>query len=234
MHPIDILYTPLDVPVMPKIDILKLREWIKNSADGQILENRIDAKERADPAIYPWDAVYCKFNYSWYNNFNTLFPELSEYFDTVFKIPAEHINYILLLPIKADHIGGKFWHNDPDHNGLRLYIENDEPENFLYIKSTKYPYTGSPDSPDTLFKTWKFDDFQKQTYSAKLASPTQAYYLNNFRSVHCPNSSKLNSQRIAVALTFDKKYTAFPDLMKLITDSAEKFKDYSIFWTPEE
>lgn len=231
MHPLDILYTPLDVPVMPTVDMPRLREWMKVSAAEQTVSGRLDGKEITDPDVYPWDGVYCNISYQWYNNFDTLFPELTEYFKTVFSVPAKHIYNIYLLPLKEDRIGTHYWHADPDQNGLRLYLENDEVEDFLYVKATKKPYTSKLDSP-TINLKWTIDDIQQPTHSARLLRSTQAFYLNNFRAVHAVNSHKLKSQRIAVVFALDSHYSAFPELMDLITRSAVTYKDHAILWSP--
>lgn len=230
MDLLDILYTPIDNEIKLQTNLTAVRAWIENNYYTQIVENRKDGKERTDEKIYPWYTTYCKIHYKWQDNFNILFPEIVNYICESLCVKESNLFNILLLPLKEDHIGQRFWHADPDVNGIRFYLENDEKEDFLLIKPTKIPYLDQKES-----NILKFDwsQIQDVTHSAKMLKPNQFFYLNNIRSIHVVNSKKRNSKRIAVLVTLDKILDQLPAVKNLIVSSAEKYREYSILWTPE-
>jgi hypothetical protein len=231
MDLLDILYTPIDNSQILKTDVSSVRKWIDNNYHSQVVENRKDGKERTEEKIYPWYTTYCRINYRWQDDFNKLFPEIVDYICESLRIPESMLFSILLLPLKEDHIGARFWHADPDVNGLRFYLENDDTDNFLLIKPTKEPFM-TQQGVDMSNFSW--DNIQDRTYSAKMLKPNQFFYLNNIRAIHVVNSNKIASQRIAVLVTIDRTLDKFPPLKDLIINSAKKYKDYSILWEPEK
>jgi hypothetical protein len=63
--------------------------------------------------------------------------------------------------------------------------------------------------------------------------PTQSYYLNNIRAVHAPSvGSDKSIFRIACLVKCKLEYEkeVFDRSKDLILRSANKFKDYAIFW----
>jgi hypothetical protein len=230
MNLLDIIYTPLDTPNVPNIDIQKLRRWIESNYVNQHVPGRLDSSKITDSNTYPWTTVYPLINYKWQANFDELFPEFVDFICQAFLVEKTDLLNILLLPLKRDHVGAKFWHADPDVNGLRFYIENPDHEDFLFIKPTKIPYD---DHKIANLVSFRWEQIQDVTYSAKMLKPDQCFYLNNTRSIHVVNSHKVNSKRIAVLVILDKKIEKISKLNELIIDSALKFSDHSIIWKPE-
>lgn len=230
MELLDILYTPIDNSVTLQTNVAAVRNWINNNYSNQVVTNRKDGKESTDEKIYPWYTTYCRINFQWQDNFDRLFPEIVNYICESLQVPEKYLYNILLLPLKEDHLGQRFWHADPDVNGIRFYLENDETEDFLLIKPTKIPYMNQTESNILKFN---WNQIQEQTYSAKMLKPNQFFYLNNIRSIHVVNSNKIASQRIAVLVTIDRTLDKFRPLKDLIINSAYKYKDYSIIWEPE-
>ena len=229
MTPIDIIFTPLDSPPMPEVDIPLLRSWMSDAIKTQVYENRADAYARVDPLLYPWLPVYAKIQKEWYNQFDQIFPELASYFHQAFKVNEEDVLDVNLLPLKDDKEGVHFWHGDPDLNGLRFYIYNKQPEDFLYMAQTKLPIMsqaeiGLPRNP-------KKEDFQSKILKPKLPFENQPFYLNNIRSIHAVNSKMKNSGRISVTVALDRKMNLITNLENLVVNSAKKFSEYAILWS---
>jgi len=231
MKPIDILFTPIDGPLVPQIDLSLLRTWINETFEIQNYPARKDGLKKNDPEIYPWKSTYAKIQKKWVNNFETLFPELSTYFSDAYYLDPELILDVLLLPLKDDKTGTVFWHADPDLNGLRFYIENQQTEDFLYMVKSNAPVNsqselGLPSKPN-------IKDFKRKLYVPKLPNLKQPFYLNNIRALHAVNNKTASSGRISVIVTVDKQMDKIPKLEKLILTSAEKYKDYSIYYNDE-
>jgi len=230
MNPIDIIYTPLDIPEAPKVDLTNLMNWIQEHQASQIIHNRYDSSEIMSAEEYPWNIIYSRHRYQWYKNFDILFPQIAEYVSTNFKISIDEIEDLVLLPLKNNFVGTGFFHSDPDGYGLRFYIENNEPNDFLLIqKSTKPHITRSQilnSSPE---------DFCSTLYRPKLLKPNQAFFINNVRALHAVHSTRADCVRIAVTVTVPKSiHTMNTELRDLIVNSAEKFSDYSIYWNPSQ
>jgi len=228
MKPIDILFTPIDGPLMPTVNLELMRSWIDQTFENQNYEKRHDGLKRTEEKIYPWKSTYAKIQKKWCNNFDTLFPELSEYFHKAFGLEASQLLDILLLPLKDDKTGTVFWHADPDINGLRLYIENNQKEDFLYMIKSKEPVNeqkelGLPYNP-------QIEGFIHKVYKPKMPNLKMPFYLNNIRALHAVNNNQTNSGRIGVIVTVDKPINQLPTLEKLIIKSAKKYKDYAILY----
>lgn len=191
----NILYTPLDVPPKPDIDIDKLKNWLDTNYEPleeyrNILNNRGNAAEH-NVDNYPWNltVVFWKFlsenDPGWLGNFDKEFPELAQYLYSAFNLPIEDVGLIIFLPIKNEHTGLGFWHNDPDWFGLRHYLAFERSdENKLLLKKTKLPYEERPKFP-------KFEDpvdqevyLQDEIHECKILKPDQSFFLNNVRAVH--------------------------------------------------
>jgi len=207
MNPVEILYTPLDTPELPIIDVSKLKTWIDSH---QSYNSKYDAGSVTPPNIFSWKVSYIKENNKWRNNFNVEFPALAEYVSSAFGLQPSDIV-----------------------TGIFAYTK--------FIKPTTLPYNNFPtdrlkerESEISLMDS----SFQIQTdviHSAKLLKPTQCFYLNSVRGVHAIKTNKKGCTRILLALTLDLNISAqnLPQqLKKLIVDSAQKYKDYAIMWTP--
>ena len=233
MTPLDILYTPLDIPPAPPIDSTRLLQWISDYKDQQHIKDRRDSSQVLKDQGYPWDIVYAKYNYRWYQDFDKLFPEFCEYVINGFGIPVVLVPEVIILPTKTDFAGVGFWHSDNDEWGLRFYIDNPETDNFLLIRPTKQAWTAR-NQQSILSAT--DDDFQPGVeYSAKLLNSRQAFYINNVRALHATNTNTelVGTTRIAVILHARTPIVTMPAFVKdLIVRSAEKYKEHSIYWYP--
>lgn len=238
MTPIDILYTPLDVPDLPSsFDIEKLERWMKNVYPQKELHSTIWTSNAILGEKYPWDLTFAHYsnnrdiNFGWIDNFDKEFPELVEYFTKSFNINEEDIGVITFLPMRENFTGLGFWHSDVDETGIRLYFANELPEkNPLLIMPTKEAYTSRPkfqavETPrEEMFRVDKIQE-------CKILKSTQAYYLNNVRAVHSPLINE-PCKRISSFITprwntLDKFKEGTKDL---IVNSAIKYKDFSIMW----
>ena len=231
MIPLNILYTPLDTPPAPVVDTEKFIQWCKNNGPDQLINQRRDASQIIDSTIYPWDIAYAKNLGVWKNNFQTEFSEVAKFFYEVFSIPDRDARDIILLPIKSNYSGIGFWHADPDEHGLRIYLDNEDTEDSLLIRPTKFPYTARPN----LFVNEREPSMHVQDieYTAKVIHPRQTFFINNVRAVHTVKVNKPNSIRIAALICgLGPLMNMRKGLCDLINRSAEKFSDAAIYWTP--
>lgn len=244
MTPLDILYTPLDVPDLPnKFSVEKLELWIQKVYPQQQLKDAVWTSVKTLGENYPWDLTFAHYtdnhnnSVGWLNNFDKEFPELVEYFLKAFGLAYEDIGVITFLPMRQKKTGLGFWHSDIDETGLRLYLENELPEeNPLLIMPTIYPFFKRPNE---LFKSIEepmADIFQtNKQLVCPILKKTQAYYLNNIRAVHSPYVNK-PCKRISCFIT--PKWNTLESVKNktknLIVNSAIKFKDHSILWSPYE
>jgi hypothetical protein len=238
MNPVEILYTPLNTPELPDIDILKLKTWI---ALHPHYDPTYDAKHRVPSDLYPWNLGYAKESGKWLHGFDKEFPEFSEYISSAFGLRPDDIGAVGLLHTKSDFEGLGFWHGDVDSTGLRIYIENEEIEDFLLIKPTIKPYNHYPSEkmngyPAGINSVGDSPQIQNNIiHSVKLLNPTQCFYLNSVRGVHAAKTNKKGCSRITCLLGINTTMSAqeMPDqLKKLIVNSATKYKDHAIMWTP--
>ena len=229
MEPIDICYTPLDIPVRPDIDMHKFMSWIKQVYPQPCKEKEIHA-EKTIGQDYPWDLVFASSNGVWQNNFDNEFPELAKYCYEAFNMKRYELNTVLFLPVRPSITGTGFWHNDIDPGGYRFYLEcehyNDNP---LLLRKTKLPY---PERESIVVPIGGDDDrLQKEIFNCKMSNPHMAYYLNNCRSVHAPMMTTPGT-RVAVLLTINRAHTeaVLKRNRDLVVSSAIKYKDYAILW----
>jgi hypothetical protein len=235
MNAIDILYTPLDLPPCPEIDIAKLRNWIEKTYPQTNLLDLTEGVVQAHNSKgdkYPWDFTFAKL-YSWQNNFDKEFPELAKYAIETFEIAEDEIIVLAILPIRDSTLGVGFWHADPDLLGLRFYVLNESyKENEILIKEA-YPNIPSEDIIGTNFTK----DDPRLIHKAVVAEnihPRQPFYLNNLRAAHSIINT-VKSERIAILLgtagddtrlrdkKLDKKFN------DLVVRSAYKFHEQAIF-----
>lgn len=229
MTPFDILYTPLDIPEPPAVDLNLLVDWVRKYQDEQEILNRKDSSKVLKEK-YPWDIIYCKVEYHWYQDFDKLFPTLAEYCDTAFGVPRERISNIVILYTKDNFVGEGFWHTDTDETGLRFYLDNQEKGEFLHMRPTVLPYTNRASAVDAIQQDVE-TALQKKHFSAKLLKPNQGFFINNVRSIHSAYTSTPGLVRISFSVTVDTDMIDMPkSLSNLIVQSAEKYKEHALFW----
>lgn len=234
---LNILYTPLDIPETPEFDYAKLVAWAKSSTDQQVAGRR-DASKVTDPTNYPWNIVYAKLEGQWHKGFQQQFPQLAEYFSSAYGLDPAQIKNIVLLPVKDNFIGTGFWHSDPDESGLRMYLENDEIDNFLLIRPTTVPYNQRPEGRIIAADGTAADVQTNVEHSVRLLKRNQGFFINNVRAVHAARTNNSKNKRIAVIISLlgrGSPLSSATDATKqLIIDSAKKYKDYSVYWTPPQ
>jgi hypothetical protein len=229
MQPIDICYTPLDIPIRPNINISKFISWVKDVYPQPCKETAIHA-EKSFGLEYTWDLVFGATDGVWQNDFDKKFPELATYCYEAFKIQRYELNTVVFLPVRPSVNGIGFWHNDVDLTGFRFYLECENHEkNPLLLRKTKFPYKELqgivvPISGDD-------DRLQEEIITCNMSAPHMAYYLNNFRSVHAP-MIHTPGIRIAAFVTVKKMFTEIVQnrTKDLIVSSALKYKDHAILW----
>jgi len=243
MNALDILYTPLDTIEVPDVDIPRLLEWVANHTSSQQIPERTDASKVPEVSkFYPWNIIYPRHNSEWKYDFDKEFSQLAEYFYKAFDMHEKDLFSVTLLPVKTEFAGMGFWHSDPDDYGLRMYLENQEPDDFLQIRPTVFPYNTRPQfgrdanfnnkSPHdrTFFNTIKLQD---RTFSATLRKPKQTFYLNNVRAVHAVQAFHPGTIRIA-AIVSSLNRNLKQQFNDLVVRSAEKYSDLAILWKPQE
>jgi hypothetical protein len=229
MQPIDICYTPLDIPIRPDIDIAKFLSWAQ-SVYPQSCKSKSPNAEDLIGKDYPWDLVWGAWDGVWQNNFDKEFPELAVYCYEAFKIRRHELGGAIFLPVRSSVKGVSFWHNDVDPTGFRFYLECEHyKENPLLLKKTKLPYT---DQPAISVPLNGIDDrLQEEAITCRMTDPHMAYYLNNFRSVHAL-TVHTPGIRIAAFVTVKKMFIEIVQnrTKDLIVSSALKYKDHAILW----
>ena len=242
MKPIDIVYTPLDLPSPPMFDKVRLYEWIASTHNNPIqTELKHTYKNAVAESIfgdkYPWDLVFAYFDVynhrlGWQDSFKDVFPELSYYLHNVFNIDEGDLGQISLLPIRSTSNGIGFWHNDVDRYGMRVYLDfEDNENNSLLVKKTKLPVEEWASLGISQEYDWNPDHLQKEIYTCKMIRPDQCFYLNNLRAVHTTYVTK-PSKRIAAFISGrpDTNQKIWKNTAEIIVNSAKKYKDYAIMW----
>lgn len=231
MELINLLYTPLDVPERPAINIDKFKQWLASAYPQECL-TRTPAYNNSMQYYkekYPWHLTFGMADGEWQNNFDVEFPEYSKYLYESIGLKRHEIVSIIFLPIRDEVSGLAFWHADVDDLGFRFYVDNKKYlENPLLLKKTVGLHTSNVMS---LPITDDDDRLQPETYVCKMISPTQSFYLNNYRAVHSPFIN-VPGTRIAGFVNVYAKYRAEvrQRTETFILKSAAKFKDHTIVW----
>jgi hypothetical protein len=235
MEAANILYTPLDVPPPPEIDIEKFLSWVKRVYPQPEKGDAAKAKSTAEelmPDNYPWDLVFGAYNGKWIDGFNTEFPELADYCLSAFGITTTELLTAVFLPIRASVTGLAFWHNDVDETGFRFYLVNEHSDkNPLLLKKIVEPTSYIPNLKAPIPED--HPALQKEVHVCNFPSDRHAFYINNIRAVHSPMVN-VPANRIAGFITIKRHLQPYVKKISepLLIRSAEKFKDYAIHWSP--
>lgn len=230
------LYTPLDCPPRPAYDVVALKEWI-TEYHVKLAEIRSYMKQGAgigNKTETIWTPVnpYNKFFLGWQGDFDKKFPELANYFTSAFGLTENDITNILILPINKEYTG-KFWRQDPDEYGLRMFLDLDENSSTkMYVKKTIEPYTEQPALSARHFPEGHAPNIveflQQGETECKLVSPSQCYYVNNVRGSHATDVTSLGESHITVIVYHNKSFPVIRKITALVERSLEKYKDYAI------
>jgi hypothetical protein len=231
MKYLDVLYTPLDIPCRPSIDIQKFNEWAWRVYPQDCIRIEGDSKfvahDRLKNDVYPWNLAYGMHAGQWKNDFDILFPDLAKYCYEGFGIPRDYLYTVLFLPTRPHFIGKTFWHADPDPTGLRFYLKNDDYfQNLLLVRETKWD----------VHDIWKLnaedlEEFlERDTSICNVLTSDQSFFLNNLYAAHSPYNNT-SSDRIAVFVTIKAAYAnkVLEEVVApLIVRSANKYCEYAI------
>lgn len=230
MEPIDICYTPLDLPEPPQIDMQKLFDWMELSRQHV----HCDLGKYAQEALgdrYPWIPAfpYHRQYGGWTCGFDETFSELAKYMTEGYGIEPTDLGSISFVPMKEGRTGLGFWHTDSDLYGLRLYLQNEKHDinPLLYRKTTepvleRQPVKNPMDEDDPRF--------EKIEHVCKMPNERQPFYINNIRGIHSPFVNE-PAKRFAVLISGRIGQTVVYEKTKdLIVRSAQKFKDYAIMY----
>jgi hypothetical protein len=232
MNALDILYTPLDLPPCPEVDIDRLREWINRTYPQKELIDSTSGQIQAHNAkgsSYPWNFTFAKF-FGWQNNFNIEFPEIANYATEIFGIADEELEGLALLPIRDNYIGTGFWHTDPDTLGLRFYIYNESYKTNKILMKTIDPSIPVKEVHGKLFDDHDPRLINGQVHVAEVINPRQPFYLNNMKAAHAIQNTVV-AERIAVlfgTISDFNKMSNLPLTKKmndLVVRSAYKYKE---------
>lgn len=229
----DIVYTPLDLPPCPSVDMARMNQWIKETYPQKDLLKYTHKKllaKHSDTEIYPWDATFAKA-ISWRNNFDKEFPEIVEYLFNSWKLKDEEILGLILLPKRIDDEAKGFWHSDADRLGLRFYIDfEDTKEDKLLFKKTKVHEIDD----SKVFRFFEDNSLtENKIHQATIISGKQPFYINNFAAAHTV-FNQTNKNRIAVivgtAYEVSKSQKFKEKIDNLVVNSALKYHKEAIFW----
>jgi hypothetical protein len=229
----DIVYTPLDLPPCPDVDIDKLEAWMESVYPQEKLINHtansyISGENQG--TAFPWNVIFAKA-INWQNNFKEEFPELVKYVTDVWGIPEHELLLMVLLPKRLSDTAADYWHSDKDKLGLRFYIsfENTKTDKLLFKKTLS-----SECKDSNLFRELNTGQgLENKVHEAVLVNNKQPYYLNNYLAAHNVDN-KTKERRIAVILAtaheVDYNSKIKTKLEQLIVDSAMKYHEEAIFW----
>jgi hypothetical protein len=230
MKPIDICYTPLDIPEPPQIDMQKLFDWMEFSRQqvqcdlGKVIKDTMGDR-------YPWVPAfpYSAKHGGWICDFDNIFPELAKYMTEGYNIELEDLGAITFSPTKDGHTGLGLWHVDQEIYGLRVYLQNEKYDiNPLLYRKTIEP---SMERPRIKVPMDENDPrFEKTEHVCKMMQERQPFYLNNIRGVHSAFTNE-PAKRFAVLIGGKTNKTIVRQKTEdLIVRSAQKFKDYALFY----
>lgn len=242
MHETKVIYTPIDAPPQPKIDPEKFLQWCRDRYSSlEKYRNFLTKDRRTGIGVvddYPWDLTVVFYDLyengpGWTTTFQDDYPELAEWIPKAYGLELQDLGLIMFLPMRDEHAGVGFWHNDPEPHGLRFYVDYPmESKNKLFIRRTKNFNKFKPhyEYPMDLDK-----HLQPEEMICKVMGPQQVFFLNNNLSAHATYTEDLGLTRIAciVACKPSTKQKVTDIVVPLIERSAEKFKDYSLYWKDE-
>lgn len=236
---LNILYTPLDLPEPPPCDPDQIINWIDSNREElepykQYAYDNELTSEKSPKIKWPWNMGLAYLNWEdqgpgWLCNFDKEFPELSSYMHTVFDIPIQELGTIVILPVKHKHTGFGFMHQDPGDFGIRIYLEFEHiGKNKLFLQKTRVPYLKRP----TYEPPIDLKILQPELIECKTLTNRGCWFINNTRAFHCTYTEIEDSTRIAVIVSGNPKThkNVMNRLTNKIIESAEKYKDYAIYW----
>ena len=230
----DLIFSPLDLPDPPELDMDKFISW--NSAQKEYMLELNTNRQNSMKLLggYAWQISWAKrptVNNStkWICDFDKIFPEITEYLEL---FPMKEIKSISIL----NQIGGSHVepHVDPDELwGMRFYLKN-KIKDALYFSRTK-------EKQETMIRTLEDSDgkplTQKRNYLdyckdekiyAKFPKERCAWLLNCNRAWHGVDKNPTPTGTRITCLVMGEYDTN--KLFKLLEESTKQYKDYQIWY----
>ena len=245
----DIIWSPLDLPIVPNIDIGKFLHWgftESEKYDTDIITNSGNElkslKKQAIEALVfsPWRYFWAKHYKSpseWIGGFDKLFPELVNYCNLY---PFDSLSAVLFI---VQFPGAKtFIHTDPDEMlGMRFYLHNNTSAGLYFHKRKEYSHCGIPQwdivNDKLKERDWNNEvDLSHKLY-VKLPSKNIPWCITSTKAVHSLDViTELHEMKITCTLYGKPTYIEgngssqfnFIKLHDLLYRSVEKYKDYII------
>jgi hypothetical protein len=226
----DLIYTRLDLPALPVVDLEALLDWMFDRQRCVMGEQRLhDAHTLASAhtRTYPWRAVHACSDNVWDNDFAQQFPQLVAYLR---HFPATSWKRVCVVCQLAG--SQVFIHTDPDHGmGWRMYLNHGGPR--LYFQKFKMRLSVRP-------QTWASGGPQ----AIEALCQSQRHYVNDdgafpwaLTSIRAAHGVEENTAETGARVTL----LLFPNIntvdttvhTDLLLRSARKFSDTAIWYEPE-
>lgn len=218
----DLIFTPLDMPQPPSVDVNRLVEWMgDNKKVGLYWKNHY---ERLTGRQYPWLAR------SVFDDLTPLAEAFPEVLDYALLYPFESVRAVIFLA--QDGHQSVFPHSDSDGlTGMRFYLENRHVEGLHFYKgkekydtfnSNRLDENGNPIS----IGFENYFDMSERIY-ARFPPSSRAFMVNSARAIHAvdANTCKLGD-RIAVLVQGKLDVNRFE---ALIDASLKRYGEYAIW-----
>lgn len=220
----DLIFTPLDLPPVPEVDIDQFIEWMKSDPlkTGTMPKERF---ERITGKRYPW---LMRVVSSDLESLHAAFPEVLQYARTY---PFKTIKALVFLA--QDGHEEVFPHADSDGLvGMRFYLANKNVDGLHFFKG-KQPYD--------YFNGYKSDESGKPTpvgfenyfrmdepIYARFPDTSRAFMLNSARAIHAVDENTCQlGDRIAVLVQGELDHDR---LNALIGASLCRYQEYAIWY----
>lgn len=219
----DLIYTRLDLPQPPDIDLDALLQWASEPNRQRIDQQGLYEKNKAN-SEYPWVAVYACYQNRWDADLRERFPEI---FDYTKNLPATRWRSVVVLCQRPDR--DVFLHTDQDWGiGYRMYLNHGGPR--TYVQKFKERHANRPG-------TWASGGPEG---IVAMCEP-ERHYINDsgrypwaitaIRAAHGveKNAAALGS-RITVVMVPDPTSIDYSAHQALLLRSADKFRDSAIWY----
>lgn len=132
----DLVYTRLDLPQVPQVDMTAFVEWATSPRRSVMGEKALHDSGKG--GAYPWRAVHACSDNIWDDEFLSTFPALVAYAG---KFPATRWKRVCAIAQLPDE--EVFLHTDPDFGvGWRIYLSHGGPK--LYFQKFKSRHDQRP------------------------------------------------------------------------------------------
>lgn len=219
----DLIYTRLDLPNLPFIDVALLLQWLNNKARLEMVEKELH-NYHTKTQLYPWKAVIvCRHNV-WEPSFIEVFPEIVQYTKHFPCSFWRQISILSQLPDKE-----VFLHTDPDEGlGWRLYLSKGGPR--LYFQKFHKRWERRP-------QTWALGG---PAAMQQLCTPEKLYVddtgcypwaLTTTRAAHGVSKNfKESDPRISMLLFPDPNLIDQSANLRLLQQSVDKYHKTAIWY----